>query len=186
MVAYASVEQFNNWARGNQTRATGQIEHTLDALKESLLMASSRCIDEYTNQWFYSITRNIYRKGRFGGSSTTLRMPPIISITSLKVNGVVLATTAYDIRSGEGPEDPPSRIVRIDGYGWPSRCEIKAEGKFGWGTVPNNVMVACMMITNKLAQRPNTAMGVKDGLFIARYDPDVNKLLKPFCRLKAA
>lgn len=183
---YATRDQYNAWARGNQSRGQGTVAHAYDEGIDFLLKTSSRCIDKVCNQWFYPETMTIRRRGRFGGYATELRMPPIISITSVTVNGDVMDSQYYETYGDEIPGWPDYILARTDGVGWPSRAKVDIAGSFGWSEIPEGISMSAMLITNKLAHRPSAPGAVEAGLYIARYDPDVNKLLTDYCRARAA
>ena len=187
---YATAAEYQLWARSNQARATGDEQNAQEMVIENLLDSCSRIINSYTNNFFWLVqNRTVSGRTDYGGFQRILRTDPITAITSVKVNDRTLTAGTDYRREWELTDDPmvdPSfKLVTIGDKCWPSLADYEIVGDFGYSNVPKGIKIAVMLMVNKLRYRPTNPTGIQDGMFIARYDPDVNALLNPYCRGRA-
>lgn len=164
MEGYALVQDFRDegWTSAMVT----------DARLLSLISRASRRIDRLTGQWFNARTGTMTLDG---SGSLALRFPvPVISISSVSVDGVEVSLTSFKVynRHLSGVHNPDDRgdprialyqassVVPIPFWTMPvwqvGRQNIIVEGVFGYtdppgppGTTPEDIKEACMLMVAK-------------------------------------
>jgi len=192
-----------------QVKAALRITDTVDdALLETSIEAASREIDGFCERVFTSSSAvRIYRPI----DAFTVETDDIQSITTLKIdsggNGVFDTTfeaTDFQLEplngiSG-GIKSPANLIRAIGQYLFPiyeprnvnaNQASVQVTGVFGFETVPTAVKQACIILSMRQFKRydsPTGVMGFGDlgVLRVGRVDPDVEKLLMPFRRMRTA
>lgn len=81
---------------------------------------------------------------------------------------------------------PVTEIVMI-GSCWPrfAGSRVRVTAKFGWPSVPNNIMSACLLMSMRLWKRKDSPEGVIGSaewgaIRVSRFDSDVENLLAPY------
>lgn len=200
MPAYATVSELatymglaDNYANG-QMRTTGQETRFQQALD-----AASALIDQDCNRAFSQRTAV---KDLISEGGDTLRIPDLVSVTSLRVDDdgdgtfeTVLPATDYELNYYNNGDDvwPYEYIIRIDTW-WPRptwtgrRKLVRIDGVWGWPSVPVAIKQATLIQAARLVQRSNAALGVQGisdfGPFsIRNNDPDYTHLISRYVKV---
>lgn len=179
-----------------------------DALLEISIEAASREIDGWCERQFTNGTATrIYRPT----DVFTVEVDDLISVTTLKTDSdgdgvfeTTWSTTDYQLnplngRAG-GIDTPYTSLKAIGDYLFPiyeprnvnsNEASVQIVGNWGWTAVPTAVKQACMILSMRQFKRydsPTGVMGFGDlGVMrVGRVDPDVEKLLMPFRRVRMA
>lgn len=175
---------------------------------ERAVEAASRAIDRHCGRWFYQEAATSVRYYRpddaytawVNDISTTTGLVIKTDTTDDGTYATTWATTDYQLEPlnvdvvGSGTTVQPYawwRIVGIDRYTYPQssrRHTLQVTAQFGWSAVPDDVQLACLLKSAALVERKNSPGGVHgiDGfgvVRVGRFDPDVENLLAPYCKL---
>jgi len=193
----------NGYTSLADVKAALRIEDALDdSLIELAIEAASREIDGYCGRVFYSSTATrVY----FPDSMVTVETDDIVSITTLKTlgaDGTFSVTwnpaTEYQLEPLNGVvgglTQPYTRIRAVYDLTFNDRAQVasvQVAGVFGWSAVPTAVRQACTLLAMRQFKRydsPTGVMGFGDmGVIrIGRFDPDIEALLQPFCKVAYA
>ena len=179
-----------------------------DALLEISIEAASREIDGWCERFFYSTSATrVY----LPTDGLTTHTDDIQSVTTLKVDtggdGVfdqTWTTSDYQLSPlngiAGGIETPFNTVSAIGDYLFPiyqprnveaQQASVQIEGVFGFASIPTAVKQACIILSMRQFKRydsPTGVMGFGDlGVMrVGRVDPDVEKLLMPFRRVRTA
>lgn len=108
------------------------------------------------------------------------------------------ATTDYQAEPlnsfTDGLTWPTTRLRAVNNFSWPNMQGIqtvKVTGKFAFGSVPFSVTQASILQSTRWFKRLDSPMGVTMGEYgalrlLSRVDPDVEVLLQPYRRFRAA
>lgn len=180
-----------------------------DTMLELSIEAASREIDGYCERVFYNAgtaTRVYIPTDTFYTETDD-----IISITTLKTSstGESFDTTwsasgDYQLEplngiSGGLVGHPATRIRAIGSYLFPlwdpknvnsHEATVQVTGVFGWSAVPTAIRQATIILAMRQFKRYDTPLGVSfdelGALRVGRVDPDVEKLLMPFKKVRMA
>ncbi|KXG42874.1 head-tail connector protein [Tepidibacillus decaturensis] len=108
-----------------------------DSLFEALINASSNVIENYCNRSFIEST---YTDEEYDGKETSnliLKNFPVYSVTSIKIDDVLVDSTEYKVRKDSGI------VVRLNSV-WPAGImNIKVTYTAGYTAIPADVELAC-------------------------------------------
>ncbi|WP_347852205.1 phage head-tail connector protein [Planktomarina sp.] len=180
-----------------------------DALIELSIESASREIDGYCERVFYNAgtaTRVYIPTDTFYTETDD-----IISVTTLKTSstGESFDTTwsasgDYQLEplngiSGGLIGHPATRIRAIGSYLFPlwspknvnsHEATVQVVGVFGWSAVPTAIRQATIIQASRLFKRLDTPLGISydelGSLRVGRVDPDVEKLVMPFRKVRMA
>lgn len=179
-----------------------------DSLLEISIEAASREIDGWCERVFTSSTATrIYRPT----DVFSVDVDDLQSITTLKTDSdgdgvfdVTWETTDYQLNPlngiAGGISTPYTQVRAIGEYLFPiyeprnvnaNEASIQINGVWGWPSIPTAVKQACIILSMRQFKRydsPTGVMGFGDlaVIRIGRVDPDIEKLLMPFRRMRFA
>ena len=179
-------------------------DHTEDdTVLESVVMAVSRLVEGYCGRKFYADTADATRYYTAEFADVLFLEDDLISVTTLKTDGdgdrtyeTTWATTDYDLEPLNATVDgqPYTRISTTPAgrYTFPSIAKsVQIVGKFGYAAaVPYPVKEACLLQCERLFKRKDAIFGVAGAtemgqmIPIAKLDPDVEFLLRPYLRVR--
>lgn len=179
------------------------------AVAERAIEAASRSIDRHCGRWFYqeaATSIRVYRPDNpyqawVDDISTTTDLVIKTDTTADGTYATTWASTDYQLEPlnqdivGSGSTVQPYawwRIAAIDRYTFPTpnlRPTLQVTARYGWTAVPDDVQEACLILSAALYERRNSPDGTigVDGfgaVRIGRQDPDVARLLAPYCKLR--
>ena len=199
----------NGYATLSDVKAALRITDTVDdSLLEISIEAASREIDGWCERVFTSSTATrIYRPT----DVFTVDVDDLQSITTLKTDSdgsgvfdVTWESTDYQLNPlnglAGGISTPYTQVRAIGQYLFPiyeprnvnsNEASVQINGVWGWASVPTAVKQACIILSMRQFKRydsPTGVMGFGDlGVMrVGRVDPDVEKLLMPFRRMRFA
>jgi len=199
----------NGYATLSDVKAALRITDTVDdSLLEIRIEAASREIDGWCERVFTSSTATrIYRPT----DVFTVDVDDLQSITTLKTDSdgsgvfdVTWESTDYQLNPlnglAGGISTPYTQVRAIGQYLFPiyeprnvnsNEASIQITGVWGWASIPTAVKQACIILSMRQFKRydsPTGVMGFGDlGVMrVGRVDPDVEKLLMPFRRMRFA
>ena len=185
-------------------RITDEID---DDILELSIEAASREIDGYCERVFYQATESRVFVPR---DSFTVEIDDLLTLTALKTSSTgetfdeTWATTDYQLEplnsQAGGLVTPATRIRAIGDYVFPTwqpqnvnhyEATVQVTGTWGWSAIPTAVEQAALLLTLRQYRRYDSPLGVAGfdemGVVrVGRIDPDVQKLLAPFRRVKMA
>ena len=173
-----------------------------DALLELAINAASRDIDQATERQFFSTTATrIYTPQ----DSYITKIDDLISLTTLKVStgadGVFDLTfqpTDYQLEPLNGfvggMTVPFDQIRAVGDYTYPisgGEATVQVTGVFGFTAVPVAIEQATVLLASRIFKRndsPGGVMGFGDiGVVrVSRIDPDIDRLIMPYKKLRFA
>jgi hypothetical protein len=173
-----------------------------DALLELAINAASRDIDQATERQFFSTTATrIYTPQ----DSYITKIDDLTSLTSLKVStgadGVFDLTflpTDYQLEPLNGfvggMTVPFDQIRAVGDYTYPisgGEATVQVTGVFGFTAVPVAIEQATVLLASRIFKRndsPGGVMGFGDiGVIrVSRIDPDIDRLIMPYKKLRFA
>jgi hypothetical protein len=173
-----------------------------DALLELAINAASRDIDQATERQFFSTTATrIYTPQ----DSYITKIDDLTSLTSLKVStgadGVFDLTflpTDYQLEPLNGfvggMTVPFDQIRAVGDYTYPisgGEATVQVTGVFGFTAVPVAIEQATVLLASRIFKRndsPGGVMGFGDiGVVrVSRIDPDIDRLIMPYKKLRFA
>ena len=167
-----------------------------DSYIETMVEVTSRQIDRFTGQFFFSQGSKTRYYSSFDG--VHVYTDPIQTISALTVdendNGTydqTWATTGsserYRLLPVNAVVDGESywQLLAVDGL-WPTAdSAIKVAGNFGWATVPRPIHEACLLQCARLVVRRSAPFGIVEGqdagmMTLRKIDPDVQKLIETY------
>lgn len=188
-MAYATVDEA--LARMGHPNAT---DANLIARLTDALDAATTAIDSMTGRSFAS-TSATKTFGSDGG--TVIRIPDLVSVTTLKVDDdddgvfeVTISSSDYELDTYRTTAGWPYEVVRLLERNFPyvgkRRRRIEIVGTWGWSAVPAPINQACSLLAARWAQRATSALyGVQSfgdigAASIRNTDPDVTALVGPY------
>jgi hypothetical protein len=182
-----------------------------DALLELSIESASRDLDAYTERVFYSTGATAVARVYIPQDIYLVETDDIISVTTLKSdstgNGtfdITWAATDFQLeplngRAG-GIDTPATRIRAIGEYLWPvyeprnvnsNQASVQVTGVFGFASIPIAIKQATILASLRAYKRyesPTGVLGFSDmGVVrIGRLDPDVQRLVDPYRKLRMA
>jgi hypothetical protein len=202
----------NPYASLSDVKAAARITDTIDdSLLEIAIESSSRDIDAYTERVFYSTGATAVTRVYIPQDIYLVETDDIISVQTLKSdstgNGtfdITWAATDFQLeplngRAG-GIDTPATRIRAIGEYLWPvyeprnvnsNQASVQVTGVFGFATVPIAIKQATILAALRAYKRyesPTGVLGFSDmGVVrIGRLDPDVQRLVDPYRKVRMA
>jgi hypothetical protein len=193
-------------------KAAARITDTIDdALLEIAIESSSRDIDAYTERVFYSTGATAVARVYIPQDIYLVETDDIISVTTLKSdstgNGtfdVTWAVSDFQLeplngRAG-GIDTPATRIRAIGDYLWPvyeprnvnsNQASVQVTGVFGFASIPSAIKQATILASLRAYKRyesPTGVLGFSDiGVVrVGRLDPDVERLVSPYRKIRFA
>ena len=182
-----------------------------DALLELSIESASRDLDAYTERVFYSTGATAVTRVYIPQDIYLVETDDIISVNTLKSdstgNGtfdITWDTTDFQLeplngRAG-GIDTPFTRIRAIGEYLWPvyeprnvnsNQASVQVTGVFGFASIPIAVKQATILASLRAYKRyesPTGVLGFSDmGVVrIGRLDPDVQRLVDPYRKVRMA
>jgi hypothetical protein len=201
----------NGYATLADVKAAARITDTIDdTLLELAIESASREIDSYVERVFFSLgtLTRIY----VPRSSTICETDDIISVTTLKISteadGVfdqTLAASDFQLEPlngvAGGITTPFTQVRAVGDYFFPvyqprdipsGRATVEITGVFGFSSIPIAVKQATILAALRAYKRyesPTGVLGFSDMGVVrigARLDPDVQRLIDPYRRLRMA
>jgi hypothetical protein len=198
----------NGYATLNEVKAALRISDAIDdTILELSIEAASREIDGYCERRFYQTTGTaVY----IPQDSFTCEIDDLVTLTSLKSSpdgtGYTQTWTASDYQfeplnnlSG-GIPSPYTRIRAVGDYTFPVwepnnvnayEATVQVVGTFGWASVPAAMIQATILLSLRHYRRYESHMGVAgfddvSVIRVGRVDPDVQRLIDPFRKVRMA
>jgi hypothetical protein len=202
----------NPYASLNDVKAAARITDTIDdGLLEIAIESSSRDIDAYTERVFFSTGATAVARVYIPQDIYLVETDDIISVTTLKSdstgNGtfdVTWAVSDFQLeplngRAG-GIDTPATRIRAIGDYLWPvyeprnvnsNQASVQVTGVFGFASIPSAIKQATILASLRAYKRyesPTGVLGFSDmGVVrVGRLDPDVERLVAPYRKIRFA
>lgn len=173
-----------------------------DARLSQLIDAASAMIDQDTGQTFGQATAT---KTFVPESPYVLRVPPLISVTTLKTDDdddgtfeTTWSASDYELDGfgdflGSSGTDPYEMIRAVGSRSFPIPSPtgrqrlVQITGSWGYSTTPAPIVEATMLLVSRLWHRAGSPLGsqpIGDGgvVFVRSLDPDYQKLISPFTR----
>jgi hypothetical protein len=202
----------NGYATLADVKAAARITDTIDdGLLEIAIESSSRDIDAYTERVFYSTGATAVARVYIPQDIYLVETDDIISVTTLKSdstgNGtfdITWASTDFQLeplngRAG-GIDTPATRIRAIGEYLWPvyeprnvnsNQASVQVTGVFGFASIPSAIKQATILASLRAYKRfesPTGVLGFSDmGVVrVGRLDPDVERLVSPYRKIRFA
>jgi hypothetical protein len=203
----------NGYATLAEVKAAARITDNIDdSLLELAIESSSRDLDAYTERVFYSTGATAVTRVYIPQDIYLVETDDIISVQTLKSDSTGNGT--FDItwtpgtdfqleplngRAG-GIDTPFTRIRAIGEYLWPvyeprnvnsNQASVQVTGVFGFASIPIAVKQATILASLRAYKRyesPTGVLGFSDmGVVrIGRLDPDVQRLVDPYRKVRMA
>ena len=179
-----------------------------DALLELCVESASRQIDGYCERVFYKttgVTRVYVPRDSF-----LVEIDDLVTLTTLKTSSggvtfdITWAAGDYQLeplngRSG-GVDTPYTQIRAIGSYLFPvwepsnvnaQEATVQVAGTFGWNTMPTAIKQATILLAMRQFKRYDSPLGVAGfsdlgAITVRSVDPDVEKLISPFRKVRMA
>lgn len=199
----------NGYCSLSEVKAALRITDDIDdALLELCIESASRDIDGACDRVFYSTAgaTRVY----VPTDSFLVETDDIVSITTLKTSpdgdGFTVTWTASDYQLeplngvAGGLVQPYTRIRAIGSYLFPKwdptnvnahEATVQVVGTFGWSAVPTAIKQATIILAMRQFKRYDSPLGIAGfsdlgAVRVGRVDPDVDKLIAPFRRVRMA
>jgi hypothetical protein len=201
----------NGYATLADVKLAARITDTIDdQLLELAIESASREIDSYTERVFFSSspTTRVY----VPRNSTLCETDDIVSVTTLKIStgadGVfdqTLAAADFQLEPlngiAGGITTPFTQVRAVGDFFFPvyqprltpsGRATVQITGVFGFGTLPTAIKQATVLASLRAYKRyesPTGVLGFSDTGVVRigmRLDPDVQRLVEPYRRLRMA
>jgi hypothetical protein len=204
----------NGYATLAEVKAAARIPvgDTLDdALFETAIESASRDIDAYTERVFFSTGATAVARVYIPQDIYLVETDDIISVTTLKSdstgNGtfdITWASTDFQLEPlnglAGGIATPATRIRAIGEYLWPvyeprnvnsNQASVQVTGVFGFASIPSAIKQATILASLRAYKRyesPTGVLGFSDmGVVrVGRLDPDVERLVSPYRKIRFA
>lgn len=154
--------------------AIGTADTADDAVLDDIVNATSRMIDEYTGQFFYTITGGTAFYQPY--SYEEVDIDPLTSVTSLTVDTDGDGTYETTLVAADYILEPVNAAM----FGKPYNCielapattvafpadlnkGIRIIGNFGWSAIPASVVQACIIASSHLYEARKAYLGVIGG-----------------------
>jgi len=202
----------NGYATLSDVKAAARITDTIDdGLLEMAIESSSRDIDAYTERVFFSTGATAVARVYIPQDIYLVETDDIISVTTLKSdstgNGtfdITWASKDYQLEPlnglAGGISTPATRIRAIGDYLWPvyeprnvnsNQASVQVTGVFGFASIPSAIKQATILASLRAYKRyesPTGVLGFSDmGVVrVGRLDPDVERLIQPYRKIRFA
>ena len=202
----------NGYATLAEVKAAARITDNIDdSLLEIAIESSSRDIDAYTERVFFSSGATAIARVYIPQDIYLVETDDIISVTTVKSdsggNGtfdITWAVTDYQLEPlnglAGGISTPTTRIRAIGDYLWPvyeprnvnsNQASVQVTGVFGFSSIPAAIKQATILASLRAYKRyesPTGVLGFSDmGVVrVGRLDPDVERLVAPYRKIRFA
>ena len=203
----------NGYATLAEVKAAARITDNIDdSLLETAIESSSRDIDAYTERVFFSSGATAIARVYIPQDIYLVETDDIISVTTIKSdsggNGTFDITwnLSTDVQLeplnglAGGIFTPTTRIRAIGNYLWPiyeprnvnsNQASVQVTGVFGFSSVPVAIKQATILASLRAYKRyesPTGVLGFSDmGVVrVGRLDPDVERLVAPYRKIRFA
>lgn len=202
----------NGYATLAEVKAAARITDNIDdSLLEIAIESSSRDIDAYTERVFFSTGATAVARVYIPQDIYLVETDDIISVTTIKTDtggdgtfDVTWAATDYQLEPlnglAGGISTPTTRIRAIGDYLWPvyeprnvnsNQASVQVTGVFGFSSVPIAIKQATILASLRAYKRyesPTGVLGFSDmGVVrVGRLDPDVERLVAPYRKIRFA
>ena len=189
---YADLDDFEAWTK---SFAAGGVDiHSKEAEElEWLLSASSICIDKHCRRVFFKSEGETRDFQPSWSPSTDVFVGDVLSVSKVEAvlsNGDTQEITPLPLlaRTDETTALPyePFSHLRFNRYIDRNRCgSLRVTGNYGWDSVPDDVRLVCLLLSNRFLSRPSSPTGAGGvGGFVVSMDPDTAKIMVPYRRRK--
>jgi hypothetical protein len=202
----------NGYATLSDVKAAARITDSIDdSLLEIAIESSSRDIDAYTERVFFNTGATAVTRVYIPENIYLLETDDIISVTSIKSDttgegGFDQTWTATDYQLeplngiAGGIATPFTRIRAIGSLLWPiyeprdinaGQASVQIVARFGFASIPSAIKQATILASLRAYKRyesPTGVLGFSDSgvVRIGRLDPDVERLVAPYRKLRFA
>ena len=202
----------NGYASLSDVKAAARITDTIDdSLLQIAIESSSRDIDAYCERVFFSTGATAVARVYIPQDLFLLETDDIISVTSIKSDTTgdggfnqTWGTADYQLEPlnglAGGIATPFTRVRAVGDLLWPiyeprdinsGQASVQITGVFGFTAVPSAIKQATILASLRAYKRyesPTGVLGFSDiGVVrIGRLDPDVERLVSPFRKLRMA
>lgn len=202
----------NGYATLSDVKAAARITDSIDdSLLEMAIESSSRDIDAYTERVFFNTGATAVTRVYIPENIYLLETDDIISVTSIKSDttgegGFDQTWTATDYQLeplngiAGGIVTPFTRIRAIGSLLWPiyeprdinaGQASVEITARFGFASIPSAIKQATILASLRAYKRfesPTGVLGFSDvGVVrIGRLDPDVERLVSPYRKIRFA
>jgi hypothetical protein len=198
----------NGYCTLADVKAAARITDNLDdALIELSIEAASREIDAYTERIFYQVSGSRVFVPR---GTTVCEIDDLVTATKVETadDGVIFDTTFtatdYQLAPLNGiASGLPQSFTQVWAIGdnvfpiWNnvtglgSPATVKVTGTWGWAAIPTAIKQACVILAMRQFKRYDSPLGIAGfgdlGVIrVGAVDPDVQSLLMPFRKVRAA
>ena len=173
-----------------------------DDLLELAVEAASRDIDQASERIFYSLSDTRIFIPR---DSSNTAIDDLVSVTSIKTStsadgafDVTWTSSDYQLMPLNGVAGgmtvPYDLIYAVGDYSFPQsgqEATVQVVGTWGFSSVPTAIRQAAVLLSARLFKRndsPGGVMGFGDlGIIrVGRMDPDIEKLIQPYRKIRFA
>lgn len=202
----------NAYATLAEVKAAARITDSIDdSLLETAIESSSRDIDAYTERVFFNTGATAVTRIYIPENIFLLETDDIISVTSIKTDTTgeggfdqTWATTDYQLEPLNGIvggiATPFTRVRAVGDYLWPiyeprdinaGQASVQIVARFGFASIPSAIKQATILSSLRAYKRyesPTGVLGFSDmGVVrIGRLDPDVERLIQPYRKIRFA
>ena len=192
----------NAYCTLSEVKSAFRITDTVDdTLLEQAINSASREIDGWCERIFYSFgvaTRvNVPTDGVLTETEDLISVSAVKTASSGTTFDTTSATTDYQLEPLNGVSGglsvPFTRIRAVGDYQFSdhtAEASVQVTGEFGFDAVPTAVKKAAIILSQRGFKRFDTPLGITydemGSMRVGRVDPDVEKLLSPWKRLRFA
>ena len=202
----------NGYATLAEVKAAARITDSIDdSLLETAIESSSRDIDAYTERVFFNTGATAVTRIYIPENIFLLETDDIISVTSIKSDTTgeggfdqTWASTDYQLEPLNGIvggiATPFTRVRAVGDYLWPiyeprdinaGQASVQIVARFGFASIPSAIKQATILSSLRAYKRyesPTGVLGFSDmGVVrVGRLDPDVERLIQPYRKIRFA
>ena len=202
----------NAYATLAEVKAAARITDDIDdSLLETAIESSSRDIDAYTERVFFNTGATAVTRIYIPENIFLLETDDIISVTSIKTDTTgeggfdqTWASTDYQLEPLNGIvggiATPFTRVRAVGDYLWPiyeprdinaGQASVQIVARFGFASIPSAIKQATILSSLRAYKRyesPTGVLGFSDmGVVrVGRLDPDVERLVAPYRKIRFA
>lgn len=202
----------NGYATLSEVKAAARITDSIDdSLLEMAIESSSRDIDAYTERVFFNTGATAVTRIYIPENIYLLETDDIIAVTSIKSDTTgeggfdqTWASTDYQLEPlnglAGGIATPFTRVRAVGDYLWPiyeprdinaGQASVQIVARFGFASIPSAIKQATILSSLRAYKRyesPTGVLGFSDmGVVrVGRLDPDVERLIQPYRKIRFA
>jgi hypothetical protein len=202
----------NGYATLAEVKAAARITDNIDdSLLETAIESSSRDIDAYTERVFFNTGATAVTRIYIPENIYLLETDDIIAVTSIKSDTTgeggfdqTWASTDYQLEPlnglAGGIATPFTRVRAVGDYLWPiyeprdinaGQASVQIVARFGFASIPTAIKQATILSSLRAYKRyesPTGVLGFSDiGVVrVGRLDPDVERLIQPYRKIRFA